>query len=156
MISSRTSTPAGAGGTYGLGIPPLAPGDLLSIAGSGSAVAGGVKEVPGAWRTNLGLCEVAGKLIPTEFALGENFPNPFNPETQIHYAVADPATVRIDVHNSVGQKIRTLVEAHHTPGIYSVSWDGRDMNGQKVTGGVYIYTMEAGSFREGGKMVLMP
>ncbi len=62
MISSRTSTPAATGGTYGLGIPPLAPDDLLSTAGNNSAVAGGVKEVPGSWRTNLGLCEVAGKL----------------------------------------------------------------------------------------------
>jgi len=62
-VSSRTSTPADGGGTYGLGIPPLAPGDLLSLAGNSSAFAGGVKEVPGVWRTNLGLCEVAGKTV---------------------------------------------------------------------------------------------
>jgi hypothetical protein len=62
-ISSRTSTPAATGGTYGLGIPPLAPEDLLSTAGSASAFAGGVREEPGVWRTNLGLCEVSGKLV---------------------------------------------------------------------------------------------
>ena len=62
-ISSRTSTPADGGGTYGLGIPPLAAGDLLSYAGNRTAFAGGVKEQPGVWRTNLGLCEVAGKTV---------------------------------------------------------------------------------------------
>jgi len=62
-VSSRTSTPAAAGGTYGLGIPPLAAGDLLSYAGNRSAYAGGVREEPGVWRTNFGVCEVAGKAV---------------------------------------------------------------------------------------------
>jgi hypothetical protein len=62
-VSSRTSTPAEDGGTYGLGIPPLAPGDLLSFAGDSSAFAGGVKEEPGVWRTNFAVCEVSGKLV---------------------------------------------------------------------------------------------
>jgi hypothetical protein len=63
VVSSRTSTPADGGGTYGLGIPPLAAGDLLSYTGNSSAYAGGVKEVPGEWRTNFGVCEVAGKTV---------------------------------------------------------------------------------------------
>jgi len=62
-ISSRTSTPADEGGTYGLGIPPLAAGDLLSYSGNRSAFAGGVKEEPGVWRTNFGVCEVSGKTV---------------------------------------------------------------------------------------------
>lgn len=101
--------------------------------------------------------ERAGKLLAAGTSgLVQNAPNPFNPETEIAYAVADPVTVRIDIHNSLGQLVRTLVEAHHNPGVYSVNWDGRDTNGQKVTGGMYIYTMRAGSFVEGKKMVLMP
>ena len=62
-VSSRTSTPADGGGTYGLGVPPLAAGDLLSFAGNRSAFAGGVREEPGVWRTNFGVCEVAGKTV---------------------------------------------------------------------------------------------
>jgi hypothetical protein len=62
-VSSRTSTPADGGGTYGLGVPPLAAGDLLSFAGNHSAFAGGVREEPGVWRTNFGVCEVAGKTV---------------------------------------------------------------------------------------------
>ncbi len=62
-VSSRTSTPAVGGGTYGVGIPPLATDDLLSLSGNKTAYAGGVKEEPGVWRTNLGLCEVSGKTV---------------------------------------------------------------------------------------------
>lgn len=63
VVSSRTSTPADGGGSYGLGVPPLAAGDLLSYLGTSSATAGGVREVPGQWRTNFGVCEVSGKTV---------------------------------------------------------------------------------------------
>ena len=52
--------------------------------------------------------------------------------------------------------MRTLIEAHHNPGVYAINWNGRDMNGQKVTAGVYIYNMQAGSYTEGRKMTLTP
>ena len=100
--------------------------------------------------------EMAGKMVPTEFALAPNAPNPFNPETEIQYSVAEPVTVRIDIYNSLGQRVRTLIEAHHNPGVYAINWNGRDMNGQKVTAGVYIYNMQAGSYTEGRKMTLTP
>jgi hypothetical protein len=100
--------------------------------------------------------EMAGKLVPTRFGLRQNAPNPFNPETEILYDVAEPVTVRIDIYNGLGQRVRTLVEAHHNPGQYGAIWDGRDASGQKVTAGVYIYTMQAGAFVEGKKMVFMP
>ncbi len=61
-ISSRTSTPASAGGSYGLGVPILAENDLLSSPDAREALTGGVAE-SAAWRTNLGLCEVAGRLV---------------------------------------------------------------------------------------------
>jgi len=100
--------------------------------------------------------EMAGKMVPTEFALAPNAPNPFNPETEIQYSVAEPVTVRIDIYNTLGQRVRTLVEAHHNPGVYAINWNGRDENGQKVTAGVYIYNMQAGSYVEGRKMTLTP
>ena len=100
--------------------------------------------------------EMAGKMVPTEFALAQNAPNPFNPETEIHYSVPEPVTVRIDIYNTLGQRVRTLIEAYHNPGVYAINWNGRDMNGQKVTAGVYIYNMQAGSYVEGRKMTLTP
>ena len=98
----------------------------------------------------------AGKMVPGRYELWQNRPNPFNPETEIHYAVPEPVNVRIDIYNSLGQKVRTLVEAHHAVGEYAATWNGRDADGQKVTAGMYIYTIEAGSFTGSGKMVLLP
>lgn len=93
---------------------------------------------------------------PDIYGLYQNGPNPFNPETEISYVVPEPVGVRITIYNTLGQQVRTLVDAHHPPGDYSVNWDATDANGQKVTGGMYIYTMEAGSFVGSGKMVLLP
>ncbi|MFT5086992.1 MAG: putative CXXCH cytochrome family protein [Planctomycetota bacterium] len=94
--------------------------------------------------------------LPSGFELAQNSPNPFNPNTQISYAVAGPADVRLTIYNSIGQKVRLLVEAHHAAGQYRVNWDGRDNSGRQLTAGIYLYVMEAGSFREAHKMVLLP
>ncbi|MFA6108192.1 MAG: FlgD immunoglobulin-like domain containing protein [Candidatus Latescibacterota bacterium] len=93
---------------------------------------------------------------PRAYALAQNHPNPFNPETAIRYSVPEPASVRIEIYNSLGQRVRTLVDAHHATGEYAVQWDGRDAGGAKLTAGVYIYTMRAGTFVENRKMVLLP
>ena len=139
-IKDLTGRSIVAGGAVRVLAPSAADGGLVASA----APVGGSREV-------------AGKLLASgQSGLAQNAPNPFNPETEIAYAVADPVTVRIDIHNTLGQLVRTLVEAHHNPGVYSVNWNGRDMNGQKVTGGMYIYTMRAGAFSDGKKMVLMP
>lgn len=93
---------------------------------------------------------------PSAFALAQNHPNPFNPETEIRYAVPEPVSVRLEIFNSLGQPVRTLVNAHHAVGEYQVRWDGRDANGQQVTAGVYICAMRAGSFAASRKMVFLP
>ncbi|MEW6751095.1 MAG: FlgD immunoglobulin-like domain containing protein [Candidatus Latescibacterota bacterium] len=107
-----------------------------------------------------GMRVAAGKVAlpgrPEIYGLYQNGPNPFNPETEIAYLVPEPVSVRIAVYNALGQQVRTLVAAHHPPGEYSVTWDGKDADGHGVTAGVYVYTMEAGSFAGSGKMVLLP
>jgi hypothetical protein len=94
--------------------------------------------------------------LPGAFGLRQNYPNPFNPETEISYMVEEPGDVRLSIFNSVGQQIRVLVEAYHASGEYKVSWNGLDESGQKVTAGVYLYSMEAGTFKDTRKMVLLP
>ena len=93
---------------------------------------------------------------PASYELVQNYPNPFNPETQIHYAVASPGAVQIDIYNSLGQKVRHLVDANHSVGQYSVRWDGKDSAGRTVSAGTYIYAMRAGDFLQSRKMVLLP
>jgi hypothetical protein len=88
-------------------------------------------------------------------ALNGNYPNPFNPETTISYSVKNSAPVAIEIYNTKGQKVRTLVNETKASGNYSVRWDGTDENGQKVTSGVYFYKMNTGKYTSSKKMILM-
>lgn len=93
---------------------------------------------------------------PTSYALMQNAPNPFNPTTVIRYAVASKEALptQLVLFNTLGQKVRTLVDAPQGAGFYSVGWDGRDEQGQPVSSGVYLYRLRSGTFVETEKMVL--
>jgi hypothetical protein len=79
--------------------------------------------------------------IPVEFGLEQNFPNPFNPTTQIGYMLEKDGLVELSVYNVMGQKIRTLVSGHRQAGMYKIMWDGRDEQGNPVDSGVYLYQL---------------
>ena len=90
-----------------------------------------------------------------DFALYPNRPNPFNPQTAIHFEVPAPAEIRLEVYNAMGQKIRTLVAGYHLPGAYGVSWDGRDEQGRMVGSGIYLARMVAPGFDRVQKMLML-
>jgi len=95
-------------------------------------------------------------LVPANFELAQNFPNPFNPETLIRYALPEAATVTLEIYNMLGQKVRTLV--NHAPqaaDFYAITWNGRDDNGKALASGMYLYRLSAGSYVNTRKMVLM-
>lgn len=93
--------------------------------------------------------------IPEEFALLPNYPNPFNPETHITYHVPIASDIKLCIYNSLGQLIRTLVDDHHQAGIFTASWNGTDMNGIKVSSGIYIYRLISEEFVMTRKMLLL-
>lgn len=103
----------------------------------------------------------AGKVIdgveqvPTKFNLYQNFPNPFNPGTQIQYDIPEASLVTLEIYNLLGQKIKTLVNREQVAKTYSVSWNGLDDAGRQVASGIYIYTVKAGSFTATKKMLYM-
>jgi hypothetical protein len=88
------------------------------------------------------------------YALTQNFPNPFNPSTTIRYSLAAPGEVKVVVFNSIGQEIRTLVNSYRLAGDYSAQWDARDSEGREVASGVYVYRMEVNGFTQTQRMVL--
>lgn len=93
---------------------------------------------------------------PTEFALLQNFPNPFNPETTIGYELAESADVTLQIYNVVGQVVRTLIASEsQSIGRYQVRWDGMDDRGMPVSSGIYFYQISAGKFQDVRKLMLL-
>jgi hypothetical protein len=101
------------------------------------------------------LSAINGAGIPDEFALYNNYPNPFNPLTNIKYDIPEVADVRLEIYNIAGQRIRTLVQGQHEPGRYKVQWAAKNDYGRPVASGMYIYRIRAGDFVSVKKLVLM-
>ncbi len=93
--------------------------------------------------------------IPTEFSLNQNAPNPFNPTTQIQFALPQDEHVRLGIYNALGQEVVTLIDEQRSAGYHNVSWNGRDKGGRAVSTGLYIYRIQAGEFVTSRKMTLM-
>lgn len=93
--------------------------------------------------------------LATEFRLGENYPNPFNPSTTFRYTIPEEATVSIAIFNILGQEVYSRTVDQVSPGSYTFTWDGTNHFGQQVTSGVYFYRVNAGEFMQTKKMVLM-
>ncbi len=96
-----------------------------------------------------------GEGLLRDFQLAQNFPNPFNPSTTITYRIPEAALVTLTVYNALGQVVRTLVNAVQLAGRHQVVWDGRDERGREVAAGVYLYRLQAGSFQQTRKMLLV-
>jgi hypothetical protein len=96
-----------------------------------------------------------GEVLPGEFALAPNYPNPFNPATTIGYRLGEAAAVRLAVYDLLGQQIKVLVDGVQVPGSYEVQWEGTDENGKAVGSGIYFYRLEAGPRVATSKMLLV-
>jgi hypothetical protein len=93
--------------------------------------------------------------LPVDYSLKQNFPNPFNPTTDVQFSVPETGTVKIQIYNTLGQEVRTLFTGTMERGTRVVRFDGRDNNGSVLPTGTYIYRMSAGSFVESKKMMLL-
>ncbi len=98
-------------------------------------------------------------ILPEKFALYPNFPNPFNPSTTIKFDL--PANkigkyrVRLNIYNSIGQKVRTLVNEELAPGEYKRYWDSTNDAGTQLSSGIYIFVIRAGEYIRTQKMILL-
>ena len=94
--------------------------------------------------------------VPAEFVLFNNYPNPFNPATNLKFQLPKDCNVSINVYNIQGELIKTLLKnAHYAPGEYIVQWNGNNRFGQKVASGVYIYRFTADNYSKIGRMILL-
>ena len=92
---------------------------------------------------------------PDSYSLSEAYPNPFNPETTIDFSVPADGHVSINVFNTAGQLVTTLVDKELSAGAYKATWDAIDQLGQSVSSGVYFYRMQAGDFSATHSMTLL-
>lgn len=92
----------------------------------------------------------------TSFELSQNFPNPFNPATEIRYGLPHAARITLRIFNMLGEEVATpVLEEWKTPGYHIAIWNGRNAGGVRVGSGVYVYKLQAGSFTQVRKMLLL-
>ncbi len=93
--------------------------------------------------------------LPETVTLSGNYPNPFNPETEILFQLPENEKINLSVYNLKGQLVRTLIDSYLPGGSHSVIWDGTDNQGKLAGSGVYFYQLSAGNINKTGKMVLL-
>ncbi len=93
--------------------------------------------------------------LPQEFTLSQNYPNPFNPTTRLQYGLPESTDIKLIIFNVMGRKVKEWNISSQQPGWHEVIWNGTDMNGNVVSTGVYIYSLQAGDFVDTKKMVFM-
>ncbi len=94
-------------------------------------------------------------IIPTDTYLYPNFPNPFNPSTEIRFDLPQTAQAELSIYNIRGQLVATLIDVIVPAGVHQVSWNGKNMLGQTVASGIYIYSLKTPGYQESKKMLLV-
>jgi len=176
LLADRAGRPDLPRGAYLLGAPGAQLAQPATLRAR-PATAGQVLEVfrGGAWQalptveladgrleaqtSTLGLVRLApGAAVPQATRLLGNAPNPFNPQTEIRFALA-PADagqkVRLRVYDVRGKLVRTLVDGALAAGEHAVVWDGRDAGGRAAASGVYLYRLETGRQALSGRMLML-
>jgi hypothetical protein len=93
--------------------------------------------------------------VPTQFALDQNFPNPFNPSTQIRFSTPQSGQVKLSIFDLLGRETRELCNGILNAGEHTVSWDGRDAKGEPAPSGVYFYRLTQGERHATRKLLLL-
>lgn len=143
-----TEQVAGAGSVFDV---PGLPGDVRIdrvriLMSDGTVVWAGGAQLPS---------HAFGDHLPEHPALSQNFPNPFNPDTVIPFAVSEPTQVMLTVYSALGQVVRSLVQDIVQPGYHQLVWDGRDNGGKLVSSGVYLIRFQHGDFIDVRKALLV-
>jgi hypothetical protein len=89
-------------------------------------------------------------LVPTEFYLSQNYPDPFKERTIIKYCLPEEIRIKLEILNSEKEKIKTLVDEVKEPGMYQVEWNAKGLNSNN-----YYFRIQAGSFIDTKKMILL-
>jgi len=93
--------------------------------------------------------------LPENFSLTQNYPNPFNPTTTIEFNLDKADHVKLTVYNTAGELVKTLTNSQFSAGSHQLQWDATDISGNKVSAGVYLYSLQTANKIETKKMILL-
>ncbi len=93
--------------------------------------------------------------LPSEFVIDKAYPNPFNPTVNIRYGLPEDAAVKIIIHDIQGRLINKLSLNKQSAGWHEYHWNGRDLNGQSIGTGVYLFTIQAGNLLKNQKITFL-
>jgi hypothetical protein len=96
-----------------------------------------------------------GAALPASYELAQNVPNPFNPSTDIRFALPQAGKVNLSIYNVLGQHVKSLVDGYMDAGYQTVTWDGTDNRDNIVASGVYFYKLSAEGYTNTKKMLLL-
>jgi flagellar hook assembly protein FlgD len=102
-----------------------------------------------------GQVSIIDETIPNTYNLYNAYPNPFNPKTTLHYDLPEDAMVNITIYDMMGRQVKTLVNGSQTAGYRIIQWNATNDRNEPVSAGLYLYTIQAGKFRQTKKMVLL-
>ena len=95
------------------------------------------------------------KGVPTDFALHDNYPNPFNPTTTLRFDLPEISDVRLTIYNVLGKRVKSFKMQNTPAGYHSIRWDATNDFGSPVSAGVYLYQLQAKDFVKTKKMILL-
>ena len=98
---------------------------------------------------------IIDETLPITYNLYNAYPNPFNPTTTLRYDLPEDNKVNITIHDMMGRVVNNLVSSQQNAGYKSIQWNATNNAGQPVSAGLYLYTIEAGEFRQTREMVLL-
>ena len=104
---------------------------------------------------NVHIVDEDKNMISNNYLLGDNYPNPFNPSTNISYKVKESGVISLLIHDLRGNRINKLISEYKPRGNYSINWNGTDESGRFVPSGVYFYTMKTEKQIMTKKMILL-
>ena len=115
-----------------------------------------ISEIDSGFSLNNNSLELLDTLLnPVDFSLLQNYPNPFNPITSLRYDLPEDALVNITIYDMMGRIVKNLLNSSQTAGYKSIQWNATNDRNKAVSAGLYLYTIQAGEFRQTKKMLLL-
>ena len=105
--------------------------------------------------SNCSQASIIEDIAPITYNLYNAYPNPFNPITTLRYDLPEDVLVNITIYDMMGRVVKTMVNSQQNAGFKSVQWNATNDKGSPVSAGLYLYTIQAGEFRQTKKMVLL-